>query len=88
MRQTWTKACRWKKMRGAAKALAVQAVMSDSIESSEGQSTPPTAISGLTSEQWQTLVSLLNAAKLGPAEKLNGKCPVFHGLLTQGLLII
>ena len=67
--------------KGAAKALVTQAVMSDSIENSEGQSTPPTAINGLTGEQWQTLISLLNTAKLGPAEKLYGKCPVFSWIV-------
>lgn len=47
----------------------------------DGSNTTHNAINGLTGEQWQTLVSLLNTAKLGGTEKLNGKCSIFSWII-------
>lgn len=64
-----------------AKAHATQATMIGIGGNGDGSNTTHNAINGLTGEQWQTLVSLLNTAKLGGTEKLNGKCSIFSWII-------
>ncbi|XP_010552423.1 PREDICTED: uncharacterized protein LOC104822774 [Tarenaya hassleriana] len=68
--------------RGVARSNAVSAAPAASSPAILDSDKPP--VSGLSNEQWQTLVSLLNAGKIGATETISGMCSNVPWILDTG----
>lgn len=73
-----------KRRGGPVKAHAAQATTPKEETNLELSHAGPSISSGLTSDQWQVLVSLLNNVKLGATEKLSGKFSFLPWIIDSG----
>ncbi|KAK8551425.1 hypothetical protein V6N12_040068 [Hibiscus sabdariffa] len=72
------------KGRGGVEANVVQASTTKVIGNDIISDSDKTAITGLSNEQWETLRTLLNGAKMGMNEKMTGNRSSMHWIIDSG----
>lgn len=73
-----------KRRGGPVKAHAAQATIPKEGTNPEVSNDDSFSSNGLTSDQWQALVSLLNNVKLEATEKLSGECSLLPWIIDAG----